>query len=189
MESEQSPKLRNKGYFRVDNRFVGYATEDFSEYEQLKARHPNEPILFTDRSQTPKLNAVEGTSAFHEVAGVTKYAAGDDTLGWKVTTAQMPCTCLACRGQSSHQCPFVHIRKPGTATIKKPTEQTAEQKASRAASRAANQAVEKGLEAQVQTILGQGLPVTCLTLRDKLGTLKLKKTGNELDLMKRLIKL
>ena len=95
LESQQSPKLRNKGSFGVNNCFVGYATEDFAEYEQLKAQHPNDPIVYTDRLQTPKLKTVEGTSTFHEVAGVAKDAAGDDTLGWKVTTAQnamhLPC--------------------------------------------------------------------------------------------------
>jgi hypothetical protein len=186
LENQKSHLLRGKGNFGVDARFVGYVTDDPQEYEQLKAKHPDEPILFTDRTSLPKLNSVEGTASFHSVAGVSGNC-GNEKEGWKIRTAKMPCSCLACRGKSLVPCPYTDIRQEGTSIIKQPTEQTPEEKASRAASRANDKVTINQLELQVQQILGVPVAVTVEKLQEKLKELKLPKTGKKLDLMKRLI--
>jgi hypothetical protein len=184
VERELDPMLHSKGKFGVDNRMVGFVTDDHEEFQRVRSSHPNdEHILYTDRTSKIKLAPVEGTHNFHKVEGLSRQEAGGDEQGWNLITAQMPCSCLGCRGKSEEDCPYQEIRREGASVVKLVAEQTEEQRDRRNV----NQGELQQLEAQVKTILGDGVAFTNKSIKNLLKAKKEKVSGNKLELCKRLI--
>jgi hypothetical protein len=92
----------------VSRRFVGFATEDTVEFKEKSNQYKN--IVFTDRKNVPKTQAIDGTQALHFVASSEEKHA--DPKKRKLCTAIMPCSCLSCRGKTEEEmCIFGELRR------------------------------------------------------------------------------
>jgi hypothetical protein len=98
-EANGDERILKKTPFKVSRRFVGFATEDHLEFKEKSNEYRN--IVFTDRQNVPKTQAIDGTQALHFVASSEEQHA--DPNKRKICTAIMPCSCLSCRGKTEKE--------------------------------------------------------------------------------------
>ena len=114
----QSREFLKKGKYGIDNRHVGYATDNFGEYTMLRDAG-YDLVAFTDRTKLPNLDSVSGSNSFHEVIG------SKDSMYSKekeIMAATMPCSCVCCRGKVVGPCQYHHIRQTSRSKIREKEE-------------------------------------------------------------------
>ena len=65
-EASADERILKKTPFKVSRRFIGFATENHEEFKAKGNEYRN--IVFTDRQNVPKTQAIDGTQALHFVA-------------------------------------------------------------------------------------------------------------------------
>jgi hypothetical protein len=106
-EAVADPRILDKIPFKVSKRIFGFVTEIKKEYEELRNTYKH--ILFSNRLNVPTMERLHGTLKIHSAKG------GEPknvvTNKWHIQTAAMSCSCTSCRGLTSEDCKWKHIRQ------------------------------------------------------------------------------
>ena len=173
---DKDPKLLDKTPWKVTKRYFGYVTDDPAEYDKLKDKHSH--VCFSDRANIPTMNAISGSSQFHEVksTGISRNHGG--RTHYQLTTSNKPCRCKFCRGEEQYapclltewrdtKNRWVWPRQPGDGAPPRDP-------------------IPPELKQQVSTILGVDT-VTCDILKNYLRGNGLKISGRKLEQMQRVV--
>lgn len=91
--------LRNTT-FRTSRTFIGYATENREEYDQLISSNIHKHIVFTNRIDVPDMQPIKDTLKISQVESSKE---ASETNGWKFRSAFLPCSCPQCRTHCSSE--------------------------------------------------------------------------------------
>ena len=85
--------------------YIGFATEEKNEFDEMEANNEYNHIVFTDRGQKPDMEFIRGTHKILQVKSI-KGSTVDD--GWLFWSSHLPCSCInLC---SSKTCLYEELR-------------------------------------------------------------------------------
>jgi hypothetical protein len=207
LERNLDVRILQKTFFTVTGRKFGYATEDIVEWMLVSREHLH--TVFTDRTNVPRMDPIDGTLKLHMVSGTwergqqqvmvlesDELRTNKTVKTFKLKIASMPCVCTACRGDTGHACIFKVVRNEREEWIhellaneQKPATSAEERERYKLVFLACRDRIRRALVAASMLGADGSENITVKTMKDFLRLRSQPTTGKKHELAKRIFDL